>query len=223
VGFHPEIQSKEIYCMEITFDILKQIPRLIKELLEIVQSPGEKRHERRATFFNTEIAPIHESMKAIHQDYMAAFTELLELLEAGSTIPRTIELLKKRRLVLVTTRQDMAAYSTTIKDIQRRGYLRNREVAALHDYAEGIRKYFQGASPVDMRVSWYSAFIDEFESLVRRGVSPFSLSGFDSIVSNGSPVSLVRRAYAEALHHDLPQAWKEYSEAFQHLGLELRR
>jgi hypothetical protein len=60
--------------MEITFDVFKQIPRLIKELLEITQAPGEKRHERRVAFFNTEIAPIHESMKAIHQDYMAAFS-----------------------------------------------------------------------------------------------------------------------------------------------------
>ncbi len=209
--------------MDVTFDILKQIPHLIKELLEIVQAPGEKHRERRAAFFNTEIAPIHESMKAIHQDYMATFAELLELLEAGSTIPRTIELLKKKRLVLVTTRQDMEAYATAIKDLQKRGYLRNREVSALHDYAEGIRKYFQGASPVDMRVTWYSAFIAEFESLVRQGVSPFSVASFESISSNGSPVSLVKRAYAEALHRDLPQAWKVYSEAFQHLGLELRR
>jgi hypothetical protein len=209
--------------MEITFDILKQIPRLIKELLEIVQAPGEEHRERRVAFFNTEIAPIHESMKAIHQDYVAAFTELLELLQTDSSIPRTIELLKKKRLVLVTTRQDMEAYATATKDLQRRGYLRNREIAALNGYAEGIRKYFQAASPVDRRVSWYSDFIDEFEALVRRGVSPFTLPGFDSIASNGSPVSLVQRAYAEALHHDLPQAWKEYSERFQQLGLELRR
>jgi hypothetical protein len=209
--------------MEITFDILKQIPRLIKELLEIVQAPIEKRRERRAAFYDTEIAPIHESMKAIHQDYMAAFTELLELLEAGSTIPRTVELLKKKRLVYVTKRQDLVAYAAAIKDLRRRGYLRNREMAALHNYAECIQEYFLGASPVDKRVSWYTRFIEEFELWIRLDVSPFSLSGFKTITSNGSPVSLVQRAYVEALHHDMPQAWRKYSEAFQHLGLELRR
>jgi hypothetical protein len=93
----------------------------------------------------------------------------------------------------------------------------------LHDYAEGIKEYFKGASPVDTLVSWYSDFIDEFESLVRQGVSPFSISRFNSIESNDSPVPLVQRAYTEALHRDLPQAWEKYSEAFQHLGLELRR
>ena len=159
--------------MEVTFDILKQIPRLIKELLEIVQAPGEKHREQRTVFFNTEITPIHQSMTAIHQDYMSSFTELLGLLETGSTIPRTIDLLKKKRLVLVTTREDMKAFSTAIEDLQKRGYLRYREISALRDYAEGIRNYFKGASPVDMRVSWYSSFIAEFESLVRRGVSPF--------------------------------------------------
>ncbi len=209
--------------MEITFDILRQIPRLIKELLEIVQAPGERHHEQRTAFFNAEITPIHHSMTAIHQDYMSSFSELLGLLEQGSTVPRTIELLKKKRLVLVTNRQDMMAFSASIKDLKKRGYLRYREISALRDYAEAIRNYFKGASPVDMRVSWYSDFIGEFESLVRQGVSPFSLPEFKSISSNGSPVSLVKRAYEEALHNDLPQAWKAYSEAFQNLGLELRR
>ena len=206
-----------------TFDILSQIPRLIKELIEIVQVPLAKRQERRTAFFEKEIAPIHESMKVIHEDYSTAFKELLALLEDGSTIPRTIELLKKKRLVHVTTRKDMEAYAAATADLKKRGYLRNREVAALHDYAEAIRSYLKGASPVDARVSWYSDFISEFESLLRRGVSPFTVPAFDSIESNGSPVSLVKRAYAEAVHRDLPEAWQRYSKAFQHLGLELRR
>jgi hypothetical protein len=209
--------------MEVTFDVLKQFPHLIKELIEIVQAPGEKRRERRLEFFDSEIAPINDSMKAIHQDYMSAFTELLELLQTGSPISRTVELLKKKRLVLVTARQDMKAYRTSIGDLKKRSYLRHRELAALHDFAESIREYFQGASPVDMRVSWYDRFIDEFESLINRGVSPFGLNQFASIASGSPPVALVTSAYAEAVHHDLPEAWRKYSETFQQLRLELRR
>ena len=209
--------------MEVNLDVLKQIPDLIKKLIEIVQAPIEQRRERRRAFFEAEILPIHDSMKAIHEDYMAAFAELLELFESGSTIPRTIELLRKKRLVLVTRRQDMKAYTSSMADLQKRSYLRKRELEALHNFANGIFKYFQGASPVDMRTSWYSDFINEFESLVQRGVSPFSTDRFASIETSEPPTSLVKRAYAEALHHDLPEAWREYSEAFQKLSLELRR
>jgi len=171
-------------------DILSQIPRLIKELTTIIQEPFETRRKRRSDFFNAEIAPIHESMKAINEDYMSSFSELLDLLQSQGDITRTIELLKKKRLVLVARREDILAYGEELKNIKKRGYIKQREITAFVDFADSIQSYMQGASPVDMRVSWYSGFIREFETIAERGDSPFEVASFRSIESAGSPVEL---------------------------------
>ncbi len=207
--------------MTLDFDILSQIPKLFKELISIVQEPLEARRKRRNEFFNAEIAPIHESMTAINEDYMASFSELLGLLESQDDIARTIELLKKKRLALVTKRKDVLAYGEVLENVKKHGYIREKEVNAFADFSDSIRSYMRGASPVDARFSWYSGFIDEFESLVRRGVSPFEVASFNSITTSGSPVELVRKAYAEAVHNEIPEAWKQYSKAFHALRLAL--
>jgi len=204
-------------------DILSQIPRLLKELVEIIQEPLENRRRRRSNFFDTEIAPIHESMKAIHEDYTKSFSELLELLESENDVPRTIELLRKKRLVLIAKRKDVQAYAVELKNIKKRGYIKKREVSAFVDFANSIRAYIQGASPVDMRVSWYSAFIQEFEAIARRSASPFQAKRFQTIETGRPPIELVRKAYSEAIHNDMPKAWERYSGAFYKLRLELKR
>jgi len=63
-------------------DFLSQIPKLLKELISIVQEPFDKRRQRRNDFFKNEIAPIHQMMESIHADYTASFSELLELLHS---------------------------------------------------------------------------------------------------------------------------------------------
>jgi hypothetical protein len=205
------------------FDILSQIPRLLKELISIVQEPLEARKKRRNEFFSVEIAPIHESMKAINEDYMSSFSELLDLLESPRDIARTIELLKKKRLVLVAKRKDILAYGEVLEATKKHGYIRQKEIDAFVKFAESIRNYMKGASPVDSRFTWFSGFIDEFESLIRRGVSPFETPRFSSIESSVSPVDLVKKAYSEAVHNDIPEAWKQYSKNFHALRLELTR
>jgi hypothetical protein len=209
--------------MEITFDVLNQIPRLFKEILSIIQEPLDRRRERRKAFFDTEIAPIHGAMVEINADYMKCFEELLELLTTDKDLPRTLELLKKNRLVLVMKRQETLAYADTLKTVKKRGYIKQREIAAFVDFAEGIKAYVKGASPVDMRVSWYSAFIDEFEAIMKRGEHPSGHREFRSISTGRPPVDLVRDAYQAAVQKDIPEAWNQYMKAFQKLKLELQR
>jgi hypothetical protein len=160
-------------------------------LPSIVQEPLVARKKRRNEFFSIEIAPIHESMKAINEDYMSSFSELLDLLETPRDIGRTIELLKKKRLLLVAKRKDTLAYGEVLEAAKKHGYIR------------------------------FSGFIDEFESLIQRGVSPFETPRFSTIESSVSPVYLVKKAYSEAVHNDIPEAWKQYSKNFHALRLEL--
>jgi hypothetical protein len=71
-------------------------------------------------------------------------------------------------------------------------------------------------------VTWYTAFIDGFESLARNGESPFGRH-FAAIATSKPPVDIVREAFADAIQHDLPEAWKNYTTAYFALRLELNR
>jgi hypothetical protein len=114
------------------------------------------------------------------------------------------------------------AFGDALLDVKKRSYIKEREIGAFVEFAESIRLYIQGVSPVDMRVSWYTGFIDEFQSLVRTNESPFVDANFKSI-SHPSPVQLVEKALTEAVQNDIPSAWQKYSTAFYKLKLELTR
>ena len=202
-------------------NILKQIPELIKELISIVTEAHESNRVKRHDFFLNQIEPIHNTMCIIHEDYMNSFQELLELLNTQGDLERTIELLRKRRLVLITKRQDVLAFSNAIQNIKKSNYLKNREIELFVIYAESIRAYFKEASPGDARFSWYSDFINEFESHVYYKLSPYKENY--QISSSKSPIELVKNAYKEAIHFDIPKAWKLYSEAFNKLKLDINR
>lgn len=203
-------------------DILSQIPRLLKELIAIVKEPFDIKRQRRQQFYEQEIVPIHQTMMAIHEDYSKSLLELSELFEKEGDIAKTIELLNKKRLVHITKRKDVLAFSKEIEQVKRSWYLRNREVALFVTYAEAIRTYFQSASPVDMRVSWYSDFINEFQSIARRGASPYH-AVYTSISTGTPPVEQVRKAYYTAVHTDIPNAWQQYAQAYNQLRLDFKR
>ena len=116
--------------MEITFDVLSQLPRLFKEIVAIIQEPLDKQRERRKEFFDTEIKPIHDTMVAINEDYTKSFEELLELLTEDRELPRTLQLLKKKRLVLLAKRKEAEAFAETLKTVRKRGYIKKSVIAA---------------------------------------------------------------------------------------------
>lgn len=207
--------------MDMTLDFLSQIPRMLRELTAIVQEPLDRRRERRGDFFEREIAPAHEDMQAINKDYMDSFSELLQLMDSKADLGRTIELLKKKRLVMLATRKDRLASAKALADARKTAYIKKREVAGFVDYSEAIRGYLKDASPGDARFTWYGAFIDEFERLA--GDGQFPEGEFIAISASGPPVDLVRRAYAQAIQTDIPDAWEKYSAAYHQLQLELRR
>lgn len=204
------------------FDILSQIPRLLKELIAIVKEPLDNKRQRRQQFYEQEIVPIHQTMTEIHEDYSKTLLELSELFEKEGDIDKTIELLNKRRLVYITKRKDVLAFSKEIESVKKSWYLRHREVALFVTYAEAIRAYFQSASPVDMRVSWYSDFISEFQSIARRGASPYQ-ADYSSISTGTPPVEQVKKAYHAAVHTDIPNAWQQYAQAYNKLRLDFMR
>src|SRR5215475_1112643 len=87
--------------MNVSLDFLSQLPRLLREMIAIMQEPMDKRRELRHQFFDSEISPAHEAMLAINADYMASFSELLARMVSKDDLASTIELLKKKRLVLL--------------------------------------------------------------------------------------------------------------------------
>jgi hypothetical protein len=208
--------------MVVTVDFLSQIPRMLRELVALVQDPSDRRQQRRSDFFDREIAPAHADMVAINKDYMESFVELRDLLRSGEDLERAIELLKMKRLVFLNQRKDREAFADALAEVKKSGYLKQRELAAFVDYCEGIRKYLSAASPGDARVSWYSAFIQGFESRVRMGESPHG-QFFNEITTSRPPVEMMCDAYSDAVQTDIPDAWKQYSGAYHKLRLELTR
>ncbi|HEX3788817.1 MAG TPA: hypothetical protein VHW44_13210 [Pseudonocardiaceae bacterium] len=190
--------------------------------MAIVQEPMDKRRELRGQFFDSEIAPAHEAMTAINTDYMESFSELLSRLNSKDNLIRTIELLKKRRLVMLINRKDREAFAIALADVKKGGHLKQRELVALIEYEKAIFGYLHQASPADARVTWYTAFIDWFEFLVGTGDSPFDCH-YASIETSRPPAEIVRDAYAAAIQYDIPEAWKDYSAAYQKLRITLKR
>ncbi len=208
--------------MVVSVNFLSQVPRMLRELAAIVKEPSDRRRERRSEFFDREIVPAHEDMVAINKDYMASFSELRDLLRSGEGVERTIELLRMKRLVFLDRRKDREAFADALAEVKKSGYLKRRELAAFVEYYQGIRKYLLGASPGDARVSWYTSFIDGFESRVRMGESPYG-QFFQEITTSRPPVEMMCDAYAAAVQTDIPEAWKQYSTAYHRLRLELTR
>ena len=204
-------------------DVLTQFPRLFKEVQALVVEPLEKRRENRRVFFEREIAPVHESMEAIHKDYSSAFAELLDLFEREGDVQRTVELMRKRRLIELPRRQDVRAFHDAVANLKRRSYLQKRELEALRNYAEKIWEYLTWTGPVQKRESWFKDFIGAFQDLANRGQSPFAAQEMPSIVTTRPPVISVKAAYYDAVHTELPAAWQQYLTAYRALKLEFTR
>ena len=204
-------------------DVLTQFPKLFKEVQDLVMEPLEKRRENRRAFFEREIAPVHESMEAIHKDYSSAFAELLDLFEREGDVQRTVELMRKRRLIELPKRQDVRAFHDAVASLKRRSYLQKRELVALRAYAESIWEYLTWTGPVQKRESWFRDFISAFQDLASRGQSPFIAQDIPSIVAARPPLTAVKAAYYDVVHTDLPEAWQQYLKAYREVKLEFTR
>jgi hypothetical protein len=209
--------------LPLDLDVLTQFPRLFKEVQDLVMEPVEKRRENRRAFFEREIAPVHESMEAIHKDYSSAFAELLDLFEREGDVLRTVELMRKRRLIELPRRQDVRAFHDAVANLKRRSYLQKRELAALRAYAESIWEYLTWTGPVQKRESWFRDFISAFQRIASEGESPFLPRDLPEIVASRPPVISVKAAYYAAVHEELPAAWQQYLKAYRELKLEFTR
>jgi hypothetical protein len=207
----------------VDLDVLTQFPKLIKEVQDLVREPMEKRRENRRAFFEHEIAPVHESMEAIHKDYSSAFAELLDLFEREGDVQRTVELMRKRRLIELPRRQDVRAFHDAVANLKRRSYMQKRELAALQVYADSTWNYLTWTGPVQKRESWFKDFIKAFQRIASSGQSPFLPRDMPEIVSPRPPVISVKAAYYAAVHEELPAAWLQYLTAYRALKLELTR
>jgi hypothetical protein len=204
-------------------DVITQFPKLFKEVQDLVKEPLEKRRENRRAFFEREIAPVHESMEAIHKDYSSTFAELLDLFEREGDVQRAVELMRKRRLIELPRRQDVRAFHDAVANLKQRSYLQKRELAVLRAYAESIWEYLTWTGPVQKRESWFRDFINAFQDLASRGQSPFAPQEIPSIVASRPPVISVKAAYYDAVHTDLPAAWQHYLTAYRTVKLEFTR
>jgi hypothetical protein len=209
--------------LPLDLDVLTQFPRLFKEVQALVKEPLEDRRENRRAFFEREIAPVHESMEAIHKDYSSAFAELLDLFEREGDVQRTVELMRKRRLIELPRRQDVRAFHDAVANLKQRSYLQKRELAALRAYAESIWEYLTWTGPVQKRESWFRDFISAFQRIASEGESPFFPRDLPEIVASRPPVISVKAAYYAAVHEELPAAWQQYLKAYRELKLEFTR
>jgi hypothetical protein len=207
----------------LNLDVLTQFPKLFKEVQDLVIEPLEKRRENRRAFFEREIAPVHESMEAIHKDYSSAFAELLDLFEREGDVQRIVELMRKRRLIELPKRQDVRAFHDAVANLKRRSYLQKRELVALRAYAESIWEYLTWTGPVQKRESWFRDFISAFQDLASRGQSPFLAQDIPSIVAAQPPVISVKAAYYAAVHEEIPAAWQQYLKTYRELKLDFTR
>ena len=206
----------------INIDLSEVLPRLLESIKKWTTESGESRRLKRIEFFKNEILPIHEKMETIKEDYVNSFFELYELLKNEGDVYRTIELLRKKRLIKISKRKELKAFNQEKEKIKKRSYLRSRELKSFIEFSDSIQIFFEATNPVEKRVSWYTSFIDFFESFAKQNISPHRAK-YTAISSGKPPIEIVKDAFYSAIHNDLPNAWQKYYESYINIRIELNR
>jgi len=177
--------------------------------------------ERREQLYKENIEYSFINLELIHKDYSNSFSTLLRNIREKKDPVETIEIFKFNSLNLLTDRREIRSLGEEIIKLQKQKYLNSVELELFCDYARAIDNFFQAVG-MGSNVSWYSAFINEFEDDFRKGFDPFKKDEFKTIGGDFNCLEHVERKTEEVLFNHLPKSWENVCSSYNKLKLSLR-
>jgi hypothetical protein len=140
------------------------IPGAIDRLLALINAY----QARRKNLFAEHVQPLQDQMRRIHADYIAGFSEVKRLVEAGQAPPReVIDFLEERRRTSQQLRDETKKVADLLGSLEKR--MRGDSVwPHVRTYGQAIVNYFSVGSGV-ADISWYTDFIMELRARVSQG------------------------------------------------------
>jgi hypothetical protein len=188
--------------LNISIDILTQLPRLFKEVKTLVYEPAQNKAEKRNNFFVNEIEPIHNTIEEIYKDYTNSFVEILELInnrEYNKELQANIrEEIKKRRLREVKERIKVYNLSLEFQDIRDKPYykkikirssLQKNEIELFGNYSGAIKRFLacfsEKMNVYDHYVGFYLFKDERVQENIRRyetSMNYHSMTGYSHLL-----------------------------------------
>lgn len=170
--------------------------------------------EELRAWFMTHVEPLDELMRGIYDDYSAGFGILAATLRAGADSAQAIELLKTLRLNKVRDRAEIGVTAGELANARRRRLLGRGLGEDFYKLFVAVDSFSAAARPED-HLSFYSAFIDSFESIIRSGGDPWNHDLYGIAAANDDPIGAVISRLDYCRQSLMPSAWTEYTAAYQ--------
>jgi hypothetical protein len=170
--------------------------------------------EELRTWFVVHVEPIDLLMREIYDNYAAGFETVIDLLTSGAEPAHAVQLLKTLRLEKVRDRQDVVATGEALADARRRRVLRRGLGQDFYKLYLAIDNFTVAAQP-EAHLSYYTAFIENFESIVAAGKDPKDPSFYPISSPRNDPVADAISRIENCRHVLMPDAWGLYTKAYK--------
>jgi hypothetical protein len=174
--------------------------------------------EELRTWFMVHVEPIDALMREIYDDYASGFETVIDLLTSGAEPARAVQLLKTLRLEKVRDRQDVVATGEALADARRRRLLHRGLGQDFYSLFTAIDRFTVAAQP-EAHLSYYTSFIESFEKIVAAGQDPKDPSLYPISSPRNDPVADAISRIDNCRQVLMPNAWGEYTKAYQRVRL----
>jgi|GEM_PF-3298845 len=203
--------------MELAFNLLTEAFKAIMEALNLETG---LRKEKREKIFSEFIKPSYEEMKIVYEDYKKSFDELLDNIDSKINPEETLELFKKRSVLVKETRLKLKDLSKQFTELAFKEYLGSKTLKSLAKYSQAMNDFFV-ATKSHQNLSYYSAFIQEFSNELEKGRNPFELDSYNSIAGGKDVLPVFKNLVFKARHQSLPQSWLQLERSYNEIKLRL--
>ncbi len=191
-----------------------------QEIRELVLKKKEISRTKKDELLEKFIEPSFSRLESIHDDYVKSFSILYENINSKDKIEETIELFKKSRIHLLRDRITVRSLAQNLQEVDLEEFYDDEIIEAFIEYGKAVDNYFIAAGNTS-NVSWYSAFLAEFEGEYKKGQNPFEKSEYRTIGGGQNCLPKIKDKVFQTINRELPEAWKIVSDKYNRLKLNM--
>jgi hypothetical protein len=173
----------------------------------------DKREERRRAY-SQHFVPAYERLETIHKNYLTSFHKFYQLSREFKT--PSLDLLKQFRdfgIEYAAWREGLKSFSLVTRELARQ-FRRKEERDAIEGFRVALVNYFNVTIPsgeYDHWPSWFTYFINDFESHIREGRSPWDHEYTSTGADNPKATFIAR--LRSAYETEIPTKWQALAMA----------
>lgn len=174
----------------------------------------EKAERRRA--YKEHFEPAYKLLEEVHRNYLDSFHEFYTLCSKFETPPaELVEKFRSMGLKYSGWRTDLRHFSRIVRELGK-SFQKPEQKQAIENFRIALVEYFNVALPegdAGHWPSWFTFFIDTFESLIREGKSPWEYDYRIAIEAPEDPKVTFMNRLRSAYKTELPARWDAVAEA----------